>query len=103
MTLRFYRTISYQGRGDAPDDGWDVIFPDFPGCVSQGETAQEAMENAIEALALHIEGMVAEGQKLPAASRLNVPLPAWADERDMLIQVHVFLNMEVPDSILRGP
>ncbi len=101
MALRFYRAIAYQGRGDGPEDGWDVIFPDFPGCVSQGETAQEAMENAVEALALHIEGMVAEGQELPAPSRLNVPLPAWVDESAMQTPVHAFLNMEVPGKSMR--
>ena len=101
MTLRFYRAIAYQGPGDGPDDGWDVIFPDFPGCVSQGDTAQEAMENAVEALALHIEGVVADGEELPAASRLNAPLPAWIDESDMPTQVHAFLNMEVPGKSMR--
>lgn len=101
MALRFYRAIAYQGRGDGPDDGWDVIFPDFPGCISQGDTAQEAMENAVEALALHIEGMVAEGQELPAPSRPNAPLPEWIDESDMQTPIHAFLQIEVPGKSMR--
>jgi predicted RNase H-like HicB family nuclease len=101
MALRFYRAIAYQERGDGPDDGWDVIFPDFPGCISQGDTAHEAMENAVEALALHIEGIMAEGQELPAPSRLNVPLPAWVDESDMQTPIHAFLQIEVPGKSMR--
>jgi predicted RNase H-like HicB family nuclease len=101
MALRFYRAIAYQSPGDGSDDGWDVIFPDFPGCVSQGDTAQAAMEHAVEALALHIEGMVAENQPLPAPSSLNAPLPAWVSESDMQSPVHAFLQMEVPGRSLR--
>ncbi len=101
MALRFYRAIAYQELGDGPDDGWDVIFPDLPGCISQGDTAQEAMENAVEALALHIEGMVADGQELPAPSRPNVPLPEWIDESAMQTPIHAFLQIEVPGKSVR--
>ncbi len=63
MAIRFYHAIAFRAPGDDPDDGWDVVFPDFPGCISQGDTAQDAMENAVDALALHIDGMVAEGRR----------------------------------------
>jgi predicted RNase H-like HicB family nuclease len=101
MAIRFYRAIAYQAPGDGPDDGWDVIFPDFPGCITQGDTAQQAMENAVEALALHIEGMVVEGLELPAPSRVNEQMPEWVLEVDMPTQVHAFLPMEEPGKSLR--
>jgi predicted RNase H-like HicB family nuclease len=101
MALRFYRAIAYQGLGDEPEDGWDVIFPDFPGCITQGDTAQKAMENAVEALALHLEGMLAEGEELPPSSPINATLPDWIDEREMPTQVHALLPMEVPGRSLR--
>jgi predicted RNase H-like HicB family nuclease len=96
LALRFYQAIAFRAPGDGPDDGWDVIFPDFPGCISQGDTAQEAMEHAVEALALHIDGMVAEGLPLPAPSGMNEPLPDWIEETDMAAPVQALLPMDVP-------
>jgi predicted RNase H-like HicB family nuclease len=102
MALRFYRAIAYQAPGDGPDDGWDVIFPDLPGCVSQGDTAQEALRNAIEAMALHVEGMVNEGLELPPDARVNEPLPDWVREIEMLPEaIHALLPVEAPGKSLR--
>jgi predicted RNase H-like HicB family nuclease len=101
MSLRFYRAIAHQAPGDKPDDGWDVIFPDFPGCVTQGDSVEEAMGNAIEALALHVDGMVVEGLALPPPSRLNEPMAAWVQELDMPIQFDALLPIEVPGKSTR--
>jgi predicted RNase H-like HicB family nuclease len=102
MASRLYRVIVYQSPGDGPKDGWDVVFPDFPGCITQGDSPEEAIENAKEALGLHIEGMVAEGQELPASSRINARVPDWALETDMLPSaVHAFLSMEEPGESMR--
>ena len=48
-----------------------VIFPDFPGCVSAGKTMEEAISNASEALDLHIEGMLEDGEALPQPSDIS--------------------------------
>ena len=48
-----------------------VFFPDLPGCVSAGNSADEAMTDAREALALHVEGMVEDGVKLPEPSSVH--------------------------------
>jgi predicted RNase H-like HicB family nuclease len=98
MTLRLYRLIVFQAAGDGPDDGWDAIFPEFPGCVSQGATYLEALENGREALAFHIEGMVADGEALPASSAPNQPMPAWVAEEEggMQTPIHALMAMEVP-------
>jgi predicted RNase H-like HicB family nuclease len=103
MTLRFYRAIAYQAPGDGPNDGWDVVFPDFPGCVTQGDTPQQAMENAVEALALHIEGMIEEGLDLPP-SRVDEPLSGWVLEIPMQEKpepVRALIHLEVPGETLR--
>lgn len=101
MPQRFYRAIAYQAPGEGPEDGWDVIFPDFPGCASQGETAIEAMKNATEALALHIEGMIAEGLELPPDSRLNEKDKDWVRPIAMQSPVHALLNVVVPGKRVR--
>lgn len=54
-----------------PDSDFGVSFPDLPGCVSAGRTLDEARVAAAEALALHIAGMVEDGETLPAPSSLD--------------------------------
>lgn len=42
------------------DDGWYVVtVPALPGCISQGKTEEEALENIKEAIELHVS-MLAE-------------------------------------------
>ena len=48
---------------------YGVTFPDIPGCYAAGDTIEEAMRNASEALALHLEVMQEEGLPLPKSSR----------------------------------
>jgi predicted RNase H-like HicB family nuclease len=101
MATRWYRAVAYQSPDEGPGDGWDVIFPDFPGCVSQGESALEALKNAEEALALHVEGMVADGQELPPESQPNEPDREWVLKIDMQQPVHAFLKATVPGKSVR--
>jgi predicted RNase H-like HicB family nuclease len=42
-----------------------VRFPELPGCVSAGDTLDEAMMNAAEALELWAEAMIESGQEIP--------------------------------------
>jgi predicted RNase H-like HicB family nuclease len=55
---------------DAGSD-YGVSFPDFPGCITAGETLDEAHALAAEALSFHIEGMLADGEPLPAPTPLE--------------------------------
>ncbi len=48
-----------------------VWFPDLPGCLSAGDTLDEAMLNAAEALELWAAAMIEIGQKIPAARSLT--------------------------------
>lgn len=50
---------------------YGVDFPDFPGCVSGGETLDEALENAAGALAAHIESMVEDREIIPDPTSLE--------------------------------
>jgi predicted RNase H-like HicB family nuclease len=50
------------------DGGYVAIVPAFPGCYSQGETVEEALINARDAIALTIEDMQASGEQIPDAS-----------------------------------
>ena len=45
--------------------GFGISFPDFPGCVTQGDTLDDALRLAREALAFHVAGMRADGETIP--------------------------------------
>lgn len=51
-----------------PEGGssWGVVFPDVPGCVSAGDTFEEAVVNAREALSGHLAALHADGDPIPA-------------------------------------
>jgi predicted RNase H-like HicB family nuclease len=38
---------------------------DYPGCVAVGSTIEEVKQRMVEALAMHIEGMLEDGEELP--------------------------------------
>ena len=48
-----------------------VSFPDFPGCITAGKNIDEAKDMAQEALTLHIQGMIEDGEQLPGSSKLE--------------------------------
>lgn len=50
---------------DPEAGGYTVIVPSLPGCISEGDTAEEAIANIKEAIALHVESMVAHGEEVP--------------------------------------
>lgn len=49
-----------------PDDGvYTVTVPDLPGCITQGDTFDEAIAMAKEAVSLHIESLITLGNPVP--------------------------------------
>jgi predicted RNase H-like HicB family nuclease len=48
-----------------PEVGYEVSFPDFPGCVTFGQTFEEAQEKASEVLSLWVEELEAEHKAIP--------------------------------------
>jgi len=52
-----------------PDDvegGYTVTVPVLPGVTTQGETVEEAIAMAREAIELHLEGFAADQERIPA-------------------------------------
>jgi len=44
---------------------YGVIVPDLPGCFSAGNTIEEAIQNAQEAIKCHLEGLQLDGDTIP--------------------------------------
>jgi predicted RNase H-like HicB family nuclease len=61
--------IAYLHKDRKSDIG--VSFPDFPGCVTAGKSLEEARRKAEEVLALHMRGMVEDGDAIPKLSKLD--------------------------------
>lgn len=53
------------------DSDYGVSFPDFPGCVTAGKDLDEARANAVEALSLHIVGMIEDKEAIPEPSSIE--------------------------------
>jgi predicted RNase H-like HicB family nuclease len=55
--------------------GFSVLVPGLPGCVSQGETRDEALDNIKEAIQLYLEvahEVASEGESVQVSVDLNV-------------------------------
>lgn len=50
---------------EAEEGGYTAMVPDLPGCISEGDTLDEALANIREALALYVEGSIEAGLELP--------------------------------------
>ena len=47
------------------DSDYGVTAPDLPGCFTAGRTLDEALAMAREAVELHLEGLIEQGQTVP--------------------------------------
>jgi predicted RNase H-like HicB family nuclease len=47
------------------EGGYTVVVPALPGCISYGETAEDATRNAREAIELHLENLTAHREPIP--------------------------------------
>lgn len=56
-----YTVVIHKDR----DSDYGVTVPDLPGCFSAGDTADDALNNAIEAIECHIEGLLIDGESIP--------------------------------------
>jgi len=90
------------------DSDYGVSFPDFPGCVTAGATLDEARSLAAEALALHVEGLLEDGETLPAPSPLSEVM-ALRENRDAVAFLvplpsrpsrAVRVNITLPEDVL---
>lgn len=51
-----------------PEGGYTVTVPTLPGCITYGETVDEAIAMAKEAIGLYIESLVAHNEPVPDES-----------------------------------
>ncbi len=49
----------------AEEGGYDVFVPALPGCVTQGDTFEEAQKNIKEAISLYLSVLKEDGSPIP--------------------------------------
>jgi predicted RNase H-like HicB family nuclease len=90
------------------DSDYGVSFPDFPGVVTAGTTLDDARAMADEALAVHIEGLVADGEAIsePASLEEVMTDPKNRDAVAILVRAKtdapkaVRVNVTLPEDVL---
>ncbi|EHN6577328.1 type II toxin-antitoxin system HicB family antitoxin [Salmonella enterica] len=76
-----------------PDSGGYVVsFPDIPEALTQGDTREEALKNALDALVTAFEFYFEDGERIPEPGEVNgdfVEVPASVAAKVMLLNTWV--------------
>ncbi len=86
---------------------YGVDFPDFPGCVTGGETMDVACREAPEALQFHIKGMLEDGEEIPEPSSLEEIMADPENEGAVPFPVQIpgqktrRVDITIPEDILK--
>jgi predicted RNase H-like HicB family nuclease/uncharacterized protein YuzE len=70
------------------EDGYCITFPDLPGIVTEGDTIEESLAMAKEALELHLYGMKADGEPIPEPTppnKITVPEGGFVNLIEILL------------------
>jgi len=62
------------------EGGYTVVFPDLPGCVTEGDTLSEAMDMAIDAASGWLLDLVEKNKQIPQASDIKNVVPNEYEE-----------------------
>lgn len=75
---------------DYAEDGISIEFPDLPGCLpcADKDNTDMALENAKEALGLHLFGMEQDGDPIPTPTPLN---KIQCEEGQVPVLINVFM------------
>lgn len=52
-----------------PEGGYTVIVPSLPGCITYGDTVEESITMAREAIELYLQSMKEHNEKIPTEER----------------------------------
>ena len=51
--------------------GYTAIVPLLPGCISEGDSREEALVNIKEAIELYIDSLKADGEPIPTEEKME--------------------------------
>lgn len=76
MKLRYVVVLTPTVEED--EVGYTVTVPALSGCITEGDSVEEALGNAREAIELYIESLTADGLPIPASNEIvaSITVPA---------------------------
>ena len=91
------------------DSAFGVVVPDLPGCFSAGDTLDEALTNAREAVAVWLETTLDGGGVLPAAKTIDDHLKHYHKWIPSIVEIDLAevlgeserINISLPKRVLR--
>jgi predicted RNase H-like HicB family nuclease len=66
------KTYRFAAVIEKDEDGYYAFCPDLQGCCTSGETFEEARANLADAIRLHIEDRLADGEEIEVAESVNL-------------------------------
>ena len=75
------------------DSDYCVTVPALPGCITAGDTLEEARNQAAEAIQCHIEGMLLDGEPIPEGKEIAF----HQDNPDYIDGVWKSITIVLPD------
>ncbi len=91
--MRVYYPVVIDKEGDT----YGATAPDFPGCVSSGKSAEEALAGITEALAGHVALMVEDRDPIPDPT----PIEAVEDDPDVVEICRALVPVLLPGKVGR--
>ncbi len=84
------------------EDGvFGVSFPDFPGCIATGRTAEDALRKGQEALNFHVAGMVDDNDPLPLQRSLSIMRADQVFQEDAYGAMVALIPVDLPGRAVR--
>ena len=93
------------------NSAYGVIVPDLPGCYSVGDTIEEAIANAHEAIECHIEGLLLDDESIPFKKSVEEHLedPDFKDGVLAIVEIDISkisgkttrINVSLPERFLK--
>lgn len=93
-----------------PASDYGVTVPDLPGCFSAGETLDEALQQVVEAIECHLEGLLLDGEPVPTPQSVEYHRsnPDYADGVWAIVAIDLTklsgktkrVNVTLPERIL---
>jgi predicted RNase H-like HicB family nuclease len=93
------------------DSDYGVIVPDLPGCFSAGNTIEDAIKNAHEAIECHLEGLLLDSEAIPLQQPIEQHLANDDFKEGVLAVVDIDLskisgkttrvNISIPERFLK--
>ena len=78
-----------------------ISFPDFPGCISTGESYDSVMRSGAQALTMHIEGMIEDSEPMPALRTVHELCADQSLQADIEGAAFAILPVEWPGKSVR--